>query len=148
MSVDNDPRPGRPRTSTDEISVKLVAEDFEDLQATCEELSRAKGAKILQENAQEPISVACGGPLILHDNTHPYITDIVTKKILQLWVGSVTSCARRVGSDGSMSASGPTGPGFNLGGVVNFNLKIFNLGARRGGDVHFLIARLYITVLD
>ena len=34
------------------------------------------------------------------------------------------------------------------GGVVNFHLKIFNLGARRGGDVHFLIARLYITVLD
>ena len=32
--------------------------------------------------------------------------------------------------------------------VVNFNLKIFNLGARRGGDVHFLIARLYITVSD
>ena len=27
------------------------------------------------------------------------------------------------------------------GGVVNFNLKIFNLGARRGGDVHFLITR-------
>ena len=35
-----------------------------------------------------------------------------------------------------------------LGGVVNFNLKIFNLVARRGGDVHFLIARLYITGLD
>ena len=34
------------------------------------------------------------------------------------------------------------------GGVVNFNLKIFNLGARRDADVHFLIARLYITVLD
>ena len=34
------------------------------------------------------------------------------------------------------------------GGVVNFNLKIFYLGARRGGDVHFLIARLYVTVLD
>ena len=34
------------------------------------------------------------------------------------------------------------------GGVVNFNLKIFNLRARRGGDVHFLIARLYITALD
>ena len=33
-------------------------------------------------------------------------------------------------------------------GVVNFHLKIFNVGARRGGDVHFLIARLYITVLD
>ena len=34
------------------------------------------------------------------------------------------------------------------GGVVNFNLKIFNLGARKGGDVHFLIAKLYITDLD
>ena len=33
-------------------------------------------------------------------------------------------------------------------GVVNFNFKIFILGARRGGDVHFLIARLYITILD
>ena len=33
-------------------------------------------------------------------------------------------------------------------GVVNFHLNIFNLGARRGGDVHFLIVRLYITVLD
>ena len=31
------------------------------------------------------------------------------------------------------------------GGVVNFHLKIFNLGPRTGGDVHFLIARLYIT---
>ena len=34
------------------------------------------------------------------------------------------------------------------GGVVIFNSKILNLGARRGGDVHFLIPRLYITVLD
>ena len=34
------------------------------------------------------------------------------------------------------------------GGVVNFHLKFFNLGARRGGDVHFPIARLYITGLD
>ena len=33
-------------------------------------------------------------------------------------------------------------------GVVNFHLKIFNLGTRKGGDVHFLIARLYITGLD
>ena len=32
-------------------------------------------------------------------------------------------------------------------GAVNFQLKIFNLWARRGGDVHFLIARLYVTVL-
>ena len=34
------------------------------------------------------------------------------------------------------------------GGVVNLNLKIFNLGVRRVGDVHFLIARLYITGLN
>ena len=54
----------------------------------------------------------------------------------------------RTGSDGSMYASGSAGPEFNPGGVVNFNFKIFNLGARRGGDVHFLIARLYITILD
>ena len=52
---------------------------------------------------------------------------------------------RRDGSDGSMSASGSSGPGFDPGGVVNLHLKIFNLGARRGGDVHFLITRLYIT---
>ena len=32
--------------------------------------------------------------------------------------------------------------------VVNFYLKIFNLGARTGGDVHFLIPRLYIRGLD
>ena len=33
-------------------------------------------------------------------------------------------------------------------GAVNFHLKIFNLGARRGGDVHFLIVGLYITGLN
>ena len=33
------------------------------------------------------------------------------------------------------------------GRVVNFHLKIFNLGARRGGEVQFLIARLYTTCL-
>ena len=52
----------------------------------------------------------------------------------------------RAGSDGSTSDS--EGPGFAPGGVVNFHLKNFNLGARRGGDVHFLNARLYITCLD
>ena len=56
--------------------------------------------------------------------------------------------ARHAGSDGSMSASGSAGPGFDPKGVVNFHLKLFNLGARSGGDVHFLFARLYITVLD
>ena len=54
---------------------------------------------------------------------------------------------RRVGSDSSMSAYGSASPGFNPR-RGNFQMKIFNLGARRGRDVHFLIARLYNTSLD
>ena len=61
VNKDNDPRPRRPRTSTDEISVKLVADALEeDRRATCEEFSRAMGAKTSQENAQEPTSVVRG----------------------------------------------------------------------------------------
>ena len=42
MSIDNDPRPGRPRTSTEERSVKLVADALEeDHRATSEELFRS-----------------------------------------------------------------------------------------------------------
>ena len=49
VSIHNDLRPGRPRTSTDERSVKLVADALEeDRHATCEELSRATGAKTSQ----------------------------------------------------------------------------------------------------
>ena len=60
VNIDNDPKPGRPRTSTDERSVKLVADALEeDRRAICEKLSRATGAKPSQENAQEPTSVAC-----------------------------------------------------------------------------------------
>ena len=43
LSIDNDSRPERSRTSTNERSVKLVADAFEDLSATCEDLSRATG---------------------------------------------------------------------------------------------------------
>ena len=51
MGIDNDPRPGRPRTSTDESSVKLVADALEeDRRATCEELSSGTGTKPSQEN--------------------------------------------------------------------------------------------------
>ena len=61
VSIDNDSTPGRPRTSTDERSVKLVADALvEDHHATCEELSRVTGEKTSQENAQEPTSVARG----------------------------------------------------------------------------------------
>ena len=63
VSIDNDydPTPGRPRTSSDERNVKLVADALEeDRRATCEELSRATEAKPSQENAQEPSLVARG----------------------------------------------------------------------------------------
>ena len=61
MSIDNDSRPERLRTSTNERSAKLVGDALEeDHHVTCEELSRAMGAKTLQETAQELISVVCG----------------------------------------------------------------------------------------
>ena len=61
MTVDIDSRSRRPRTSTDERSVKLVADVLEeDRRATFEELSRDMGAKTWQENSQEPTSVAHG----------------------------------------------------------------------------------------
>ena len=55
LITDIDPRPGRPRTSTDERSVKLVADALEEDR---EGLSRATGSKTSQENAQEQTSVA------------------------------------------------------------------------------------------
>ena len=61
VSIDNDPRPGKPRTSTDERLVKVVADALEeDRRATCEELYKATGAKTSHENAHEPTTVARG----------------------------------------------------------------------------------------
>ena len=61
VSIGNNPRPGRPKTSTDERSMKLVKGTLEEDQCeTCEKLSRAMGAKTLQKNAEEPTSVAHG----------------------------------------------------------------------------------------
>ena len=58
VSIDNGPRSGRPRTSTNERSVKLVADALEeDRRATCEELSRITGAKTSQKNAHVWTSV-------------------------------------------------------------------------------------------
>ena len=52
VSIDNDRRPGRQRTSTDERSVKLVADALEeDCHVIFQELSRTTGVKTLQENA-------------------------------------------------------------------------------------------------
>ena len=49
VSIDNDPKSGRPRTSRDERSVKIVADALEkNRRASCEELSRATRTKTLQ----------------------------------------------------------------------------------------------------
>ena len=82
MSINNDPRPGRPTTSTDERSVKLVADALvEDLRATYEKLSRPweqKPRRKMHKNRHEFLVV---GPLILHDNARPHIADVVTRKL-------------------------------------------------------------------
>ena len=47
VSIDNDPKPGRPRTPTDERSVQLVADALaEDRCETYEERSRATGVPV------------------------------------------------------------------------------------------------------
>ena len=63
-------------------------------------------------------------------------------------VGLYNKDVGRAGSDGSTSATSSAGPGFDPRQGRKFSFETFNLGARRGGDVHFLIARLYITGLD
>ena len=93
VSTDNDPIPGRPRTSTDERSVKLVADALEeDRRATCEELSRTTGEKLCGKMHKNRSQLLVIGPLILHDNARPHMEDVVTKTS-RLWVGSVASCA-------------------------------------------------------
>ena len=93
VSIDNDPRPGRPRTSTDERNVKLVADTLEeDCRATCEELSRTTGAKTSQENAQEPTSVAHGWTTHSPWQCSPAHSRCCNQKPSRLWVGSITSC--------------------------------------------------------
>lgn len=51
VSINDDPGPGRPKTSTDEQSVKPVAGFLEDRRATCKETSQATGIS--------PTSVFC-----------------------------------------------------------------------------------------
>ena len=81
VSIYNDPRPGRPRTSTDETSVKFVAYALEeDRRATYKELSRATGGKTSQEMHKNRPQLLVAGPLILHKNARPHIADVVTKK--------------------------------------------------------------------
>ena len=82
VSIDNDSRPGRTSTSTDERSVNLLA-DFleEDRRVTCEELFKATGAKTTQENHKNRPQLLVVRPLILHENARPHIADDVTKNL-------------------------------------------------------------------
>ena len=85
--VDNDPRTGRPRTSTDERNVKLVADGLEeDRCATCEELPRATGAKPSQENAQGPTSGARGWASHSPWQCSPAHCAMLQPKTSRLWV--------------------------------------------------------------
>ena len=61
---------------------------------------------------------------------------IFSQYLSEHFVSHLRRCA---GSDGSVSASFSADPGFDLRRGVNFHLKIFNFGARWGGDEHFLI---------
>ena len=82
MSIDNDPGRGRPRTSIDERSVKLVANALkEDRRATCEEHSRATGANTSQENHKNRPQLLMAGPLILQDNAHQHIAEVAIKNL-------------------------------------------------------------------
>ena len=78
VSIGNDPRTGRPRTSTDERSVKLVADALED-HRTCEELYRATGSKTSQEIHNNRPQLLVAGPFILLDNARPHIADVINK---------------------------------------------------------------------
>ena len=81
VSIDNDPKPGRSRISTDERSVKLVADALEDRRATCEEILEPWERKLRRKMYKNLPQLLISGPLILHDNARLHITDVVTKKV-------------------------------------------------------------------
>ena len=82
VSIDNDPRLGRLRTSTNERRVKLVADALEeDYHATCEELSRTTEAKLLRKMHKNRSQLLVARPLILHDSARLHIVDVVTRKL-------------------------------------------------------------------
>ena len=90
MSIDNDPRPGRPKTPTDEITVKLVKKIIVH---HVKNFLEPRGTKTSQENTKEP-------PLVARDwVTHstwqclPAHRGCFYHKTSWLWVGSVTSWA-------------------------------------------------------
>ena len=82
MSIDNDPRPGKPRTSTDERSMKLVADAHEeDCHATCEELLELREQNLRRKTHKNRPRLFMARPLMFYENSRPHIADVITKKL-------------------------------------------------------------------
>ena len=79
MSTDNDPRPGRPRTSTDEGIVKMLLKNIvvQHVMNFVEPREQKRSRKIHPNRPQ----LLVAGPFILHDNSRMHIADVVTKKL-------------------------------------------------------------------
>ena len=85
VSINDDPRPGRPKTSRDERGVKLVV-DFleEDRRATCKEISQATGIsptsifRILTNDLQKRKICVCWVPHCLAAEQKQTCLDIAT----------------------------------------------------------------------
>ena len=79
VSIDSDPRPGRPRTSTDERSAKLVAllkkAVVQSVNNFLEPLEQNLRSKMHKKRPQ----LFVAGQLILNDNARSHLAVVVTK---------------------------------------------------------------------
>ena len=83
VSIDNDPRPGRPRTSTDERSVKLVADVLkEDIVQHVKNFLEPPEQNLRREMHKNRPQLLVAGPLVLHDSARPHIADVITKNFV------------------------------------------------------------------
>ena len=80
MCIDNDPRSGKPRISTDERSAKLVADEKIVVQYVKNILEPRK-QKLRRRIPKNLPHLLVAGPLTLHDNARSHIADVVTKKL-------------------------------------------------------------------
>ncbi|PSN37756.1 hypothetical protein C0J52_25247 [Blattella germanica] len=77
-SIDDSPRPRRPKISTEERKVKLVADALEKYRgSTYEELSEATSAFNILTNDLSKRNI-CAGQYYLHDNARPQTSNVVS----------------------------------------------------------------------